>query len=617
MIPEIDVKAQAAAPLQLREVTIRRFRSLFHVGPLPIQPDLTVLTGENDGGKSTFLDAIGFLLGEYSVVEGDHSMWDLDGAVEVEGTFYAVNDFEFSCPVRVRAQKSPGSGRQRHVAELCHVAFGANPVDLPLPDLKAKLHDLGIPPPGGNRKEPYIDAANAWIASRDTSEFDYVWVPLTPELDRRLPRFTRFSSAVADQPAQIVRTLVDRETRRLLVDEALHADQLDEIGRTLDREINKSLEDVKSTIQKYCPDLDGIEIGASFDFRRPSSQVELRVSRDGNVVDLERAGEGRRRRVTLAIHEASLHTMEVKEATATEFLAYDEPDTHLDYTAQRSLFDILDRQARLDHIQVVAATHSLNFIDKVSLRSVLHFKLDDDLRTAVAMLGSEVHADELEFIDSVCVGMGLRNSSLLNERCFLVVEGETEATAIPSLFKTLTGYSMAAAGITLLNTQGSGAIRRLVEVLVCELKRNVVVLVDADARSASASGINTAWLSAMGLREGVEAYFIGENEFEDAFSDELWLRTLLLHFGVQDGGPNWTLKDLAGIRCGDQKFGDALRNLVCKRRRDNAIAKPDLGFALAQTCGGESDIPEPLAICLRRVLCIAQGELSGGSSSYP
>ena len=79
--------------LQLRSITIRRFRSLHDVGPLPVQSALTVLTGENDGGKTSCLDAVAFLLENRSLDDDDRSRWAHDDEpIEVEGTFCALDD---------------------------------------------------------------------------------------------------------------------------------------------------------------------------------------------------------------------------------------------------------------------------------------------------------------------------------------------------------------------------------------------------------------------------------------------------------------------------------------------------------------------------------------------
>lgn len=260
------------------------------------------------------------------------------------------------------------------------------------------------------------------------------------------------------------------------------------------------------------------------------------MRRSGQDVDLEAEGEGRKRRLALAIHGANLELLEAESATSPAILAYDEPDTHLDYASQRELFGILERQARLDHVQVVVATHSLNFIDRVPLDAIVHLQLDGNLRTQVEFLEANRYREQIRFLESVGRGLGLRNSVLLDERCFLIVEGETEEAAIPDLFRLVTAESLIGAGIVLINTRGFAPIRQVMAFLHKEWGRELVVLADNDKRSEI-----LAWAERAGLEEGRHVFFIGTKEFEDAFGDDTWLSVLSRHFPPRDGGNGWTI----------------------------------------------------------------------------
>lgn len=423
-------------PLLLRQMTIQWFRSLHAVGPVTLQSGLTVVTGENDGGKSAFVDAIAVLLGERSADEGDHSAGaSPEDDIEIEGLLSVLDDPAAEASVRVRVRKRRGEQQTREIADRVHGAFGASPATLPIAELRGCMAAQTIPVPSGQQKAPIIAAAEAWLATRPTSEFREHWRPLVKSDESRLPAFGRFDSAVAPSPTETVRTVILQEAKRLLADPR-YATRFGALSGELDAEIAPSLEYLRAKIGEYCPDLDSVEVRASFNFTRPTLQVQLQVQRKGKAYDLEKAGEGRRRRISLGIYEANLRALAEETPSIATFLAYDEPDTHLDYASQRALFDILNQQARLPHVQVLVASHSLNFIDKVPLQSLLHFRLGEDLGTTVKTLTSHTHADELEHFAAICTSLGLRNSVLLDERCFLVIEGETEGDrAEPDRFR--------------------------------------------------------------------------------------------------------------------------------------------------------------------------------------
>src|SRR5258708_38815956 len=56
--------------MQLASFSISGFRSLAEVTPIPVRSP-TVLTGRNDSGKSSVLDALGFLLASQEVADSD------------------------------------------------------------------------------------------------------------------------------------------------------------------------------------------------------------------------------------------------------------------------------------------------------------------------------------------------------------------------------------------------------------------------------------------------------------------------------------------------------------------------------------------------------------------
>lgn len=571
-------------PFRLEYVTVRGFRSLSDTGPVYLGESLTVLAGENDGGKTAFIDALRLLLGDYEPDSEDKSKWLSESdAIMVEG---ALVSRDGSRSVRIRTTSNPPGPLDRQIESRTHVALKTTPALMKVDELREALRRGGLSSSG--LKEALVQRLQDWLDTQPEADFVVDWRPLSAGEVRLLPYITRFSSSEVQSPTSYVQTAISREARRLL-SSAKHETELADLGQRITSELEPSLADLKATILEYCPDLDGVEVVAQFDFTRTTPRVSLLVRQGEKPVDLNRSGEGRKRRIALAVHKSAATRLADEDDQASELILYDEPDTHLDYASQRELLDILDQQSRRSAVQVIVATHSLNFIDRVPIEAIRHFHRTSTYETNIETFNSGGHADELAFLGQVATSLGLRNSVLLDERLFLIVEGETEEAAIPGLFTAATGQRLSSVGISLFNTRGAGNAKRFVEALVQEWRREVVVILDADKRDELGP-----WLTGtLGLQEGDSFHFVGAEEFEDAFSDDIWFNVLTAEYPPVEEEPPWTVQDMASLRTGPDKFGKGLLALVRKRRRDNRVTKPDLGLALARHVAGDEAAPVP------------------------
>ena len=301
-----------------------------------------------------------------------------------------------------------------------------------------------------------------------------------------------------------------------------------------------------------------------------------------------------RRQVTLAVYEWNSEVLRsrVAEETRPVVLAFDEPDLHLDYGSQRKLFDII-RGFTGFGIQVVVATHSLNFVNRVPVNKLNHYSLDSSERTEIEHVPSGPDAEEL-FLFQVGAGMGLENSLMFYERCFLVVEGATEMGALPSLFERHTGTTMWSEGIRLLNGKGNGGVRLFAKFLN-QSRRNVVFLVDEDAKTQSGSErmFSGERLAADGFDIDGQVHFLGPREFEEAFADEVWAKVGRA-FYPREGEVQWSAAEFEQMRQEtERRFKDSLLRAF---RTDPAT----LGVRLAQCVEFSSEIPDAIRTCFDR-----------------
>src|SRR5881628_1665403 len=178
--------------------------------------------------------------------------------------------------------------------------------------------------------------------------------------------------------------------------------------------------------------------------------------------------------------EKTFSSQQTAAGSGQLILGFDEPDTHLDYLSQRKVFEIIKKIAQQDGVNAIVCTHSLNLIDRIPLTDVIHFELEEG-RTRINAIKAESPELTDLFLHQISDSMGLRNSVMLNERCFLVIEGLTEMGALPVLFILRFGFSPQGAGIRIVNGEGGVGVRLFAKFLN-DQKRNVLFMVDTDAK---------------------------------------------------------------------------------------------------------------------------------------
>ncbi|MFE6840046.1 ATP-dependent endonuclease, partial [Streptomyces sp. NPDC057705] len=282
-----------------------------------------------------------------------------------------------------------------------------------------------------------------------------------------------------------------------------------------------------------------------------------------------------------------------EEPTQT-IVVYDEPDTHLDYSHQRTVMDIIRKQCALPHVSVIVATHSMNLIDGVDIADVVHLKLNGSGRTTVERLVDDSH-DGIDFhLGQIAAALGLRNSVLLHERCFLAVEGETEQQSIPLLFRLSQGLSLQAAGIALWACENNEGALHLARYLV-KHQRTVMLMIDADSRDNKL--LKDERLRRAGLDLEKQVSYIGEaqgyRELEELFTDEQWAAAANRHW-PRSAGQNWSPDDFAVHRNGGKFSGKVLNMLKERAEHQSPGGKPDMVYKLTTTLRHAQDVPQQL-----------------------
>ena len=589
--------------MKLRRFAVQGFRSLANPGQVSLGRP-TIITGPNDGGKTSLLTGVAVLLNDQKVTETDltHALPDEEppcgrsndrfAECWVEGLFELSSDEQgrlgLGPEVRLRRVASPGSQSLEILQEVPTNVLLRDLETKNLEDLKKGADSLGLQAEGPqNQKESFRIPLRKLAGESETEE---VWVKANAEIAAALPRLIMFTSTAEPSPEKEITQALREAYDRTLDDEEIIAPV-----RTAEATVRQRLQDAANDLRKHivkrCPELEQVEVVPSVSFREGFGGIDLRSSRpEQGVVDLAASGAGTRRRITLAVWEWTQNLLEQESPDERSVvIAYDEPDTHLDYGHQRDLVDLLRRQAELEHVAVIVATHSLNLIDKVQIEDVLHVDLVDN-RTQIKQIFGGDSEEEIAFLADIAASMGLRNSVLLHERCFVGVEGATEEHSLPALFRAATGLSLAAAGIVLVPAGGNAGARKLCEYMA-KHNRLVRFIVDKDSTGQEVFGQKK--LKEGGIPED-SMYVIGNtHEIEDLFSDEQWLTLVQAEWPRSDGWP-WEIDQIAALRKMSGRFSKRLHDLLRSESANSPESKSDLLPALSRRIKTRDEVPEQL-----------------------
>ena len=151
--------------------------------------------------------------------------------------------------------------------------------------------------------------------------------------------------------------------------------------------------------------------------------------------------------------------------------------------------------------------------------------------------------------------------------------------------------------------------------LLLKNKRDLVLLfLDRDTANVrkgkmlSESMMRYSGIGPEEYRQFVEEFFderivyIGDNEFEDTFSDDIFVRVLEEARPKNNDSP-WTVSDIDAMRQ-QKKFSTALTDAVAKECKPNYISKPELATLLG-TSIDVSENPPVVKQLLERASAIA------------
>jgi putative ATP-dependent endonuclease of OLD family len=583
--------------VKLMSVSVAGFRSIAELSELAIGAP-TLVTGHNDAGKTALLDAVRFLLGDYTLLDRDRTfVYDDEPGVtsefaqrvdetSVTGRFELSDDEQtqlgLTSPVMMRRVSLEGASPNYEVlVELPDDGRLRNLTDKTVPELLALLKELAVHVED-KRKPALLSAVQDFIEGTAKS---LSWGVASSSVIKALPRVERFKPGGADDAESAIRAAL-QTAYKSHVDAAELKGAVRALEESLEKKLANDAEAIREHIKVRCGDIGDVQILPLVSFSTGLKQTQISVTgKKGEDVHLGQAGAGRARRVSLAVWE---FTTGLLGGAGDVVLLYDEPDTHLDYAHQRDFMRVVRDQTTLPNVRMIIATHSMNLIDGVDINDVVHVRHVNH-RSVIDRLGDESEVGK--HLGAIASSLGLRNTVLLHERLFVGVEGPTETAVIPVLFRIATGRQLEACGIAIWACRNNEGAADFASFLVAH-NRSVAFVVDADSRETK-HVFSDSKLRQRGLDPDADAIYIGDpNEIEDLFSDTQW-SDLANGVWPRDDASPWLPTHFADVRH-PKKFSKAVLEMLRTACSDGPSGKPDVMIEMALRLREPDDIPQQL-----------------------
>jgi len=453
-------------------------------------------------------------------------------------------------------------------------------------DLKALLTKLGIDEKTNQEQRKkavnnYIEVTHTLLKSTKFKEIKII------EINNFLPIFQRYSSSDYGNPETLIKKTLDIVYRSWFYEENEDGNEVlkgdfPKLKLDILTDINEKLEyKLLDHIRKYKPEITNLGVSCDIDFARGLSFSGLNIKDAfGRSKSLNQIGEGSKKKIFLSILEWDSEISLDSESGRSIIRGYDEPDANLHYDAQRKIFYVINDlvQNEESNIQAIICTHSLTMIDS---NHVIGNESTEE--STIEYLKSEDDNDISDFLNQISEISGFKNSNIFYEKCFLLVEGESEQNALPIMYRKYTNRSLSEDGVILINLQTNGQWSNALKFLHANKEKCTVLLLDADTQyTTSVNQVTKQKLEQIGFNADFltsKCFFIGIKEFEDVISDKQYTIICNRNF-PKDDGDLWSTSDFSEKR-NDGKFSDSLKILLCKECR-KSIGKPEIASAVAE-----------------------------------
>jgi putative ATP-dependent endonuclease of the OLD family len=569
--------------------------------------DITILIGENDSGKSAILKALDTFLNNIAI---DYkSLFSANDersqSCEIEISFHSLHvDFPsfpiyfiINNKVIIKKRFVIGGEGQISTEYLIRRYLYTNPELNDIKSLKAEQLKEILPQFGlsYSNVDPSREKLSKYLQENFSIMDKYVdWHPIKfTDISPFLPIYEHYDSTTIINPTRIISNTLESIYRSFFYDYIEGEERLKPNFLSLEAEIRSNLNEkisseLKDRIQEKNHHVTNIIGDYSIDFASGFHLKSLQVDMGHGCRDINSIGEGTRKRLFLTINEWE------KDIRRTNNLkkvirGYDEPDTSLHVTAQKEIYYAIKSLSEDSSVKIqpIICTHSIVMIDRAPPRIINHVKHVNG-ESFVEYLQSNGDDELRTFLDSLSELSGISTSALFYERCFMIVEGETEYIALPKMYEKIYGKSFLETGVMIINIGGNGAWKNFLKLLNANRKNSTLLVLDSDTQNQTSTKVNKKDLERIGFDDEFlknNVFFIGNNEFEDIFSPSQVCKCLNQYY-KKNGSELWCIEDVESISK-EGKFSENLERMVNRyifesEMHDKRFRKPDFGENISE-----------------------------------
>lgn len=576
--------------MKIKQIEIDGFRCLCNL-TITFEDNITLIVGENDSGKSSLINCLDLLTGEY-VLELDDFNYEKD-EIKIK---LSTENFEF-----VKEYKKSTPTTSNLIIKPSQVFINATkefmeslPTDLTGIQTE-KIKDLSKTFGLTVRSNSVINNLIEQLNSKLIEDEIIISNGHFPDLNKIQLDGTQFEDVesffkevfIKDKQVEIWNTKVrDDKTIKELIQE-----ELDDYSKLISDELETK--GIKEKLKQYLKQLTDIKVEPSFEPKSLNISSKVKFLENGREISVEKKGDGTKRRISLALLE---YKAECEESCGdSKLYILDELDTHLHVKAQLELLNIL-KELSAKGCQVILTTHSPFLINAIKPKQIRLLYQPNFNVTELKYL-----KDEPETSDKILRQLGIENIYLYFAKKIVLVEGETEESFLPRIYDKIYDISLNSDLIKIINTRGIQNIPGFAKGLLELVDANsIFILKDSDVSEETSKLIDKLNIS------DKRQINLGTKEFEDSFSDDVlyesW-KNYLDECGKAVNKSLWTKENITRIRgeCNsdlDKKFSSELKSL--NKGSGKKFSKILFGEVLGNYCDA-TNIPEKIKELLSKL----------------